>query len=221
MTRSLVRKWGGYVLRIYGAEPRVWARRMVPSFVAADAQNFREALARDTFEGAMAALSGRGAQLPDAEVVEAFARDHGRSAESMAEVGTKALGSTTGDLVYTAVVPCRILDTRVVGGPIAANGTRSFLALAANAGTNFTSQGGSNTNCNVAGVGASAVVLNVVAVTSSGGGYATIYPYGAAAPTASSLNYTAGAVVNNTVIVGVPNPLTIRDFTVFTFAQSH
>lgn len=223
MTRNLVRKWGGYVQRIYGVEPRVWAQRMVPTFVGADPQNFRAALARDTFEGAMAALSGRGEQLQDADVVDRLARmpaGGAGSAKAMAEVGAKALGSTTGDLVYTPVVPCRILDTRVVGGPITAGGTRSFLALAANPAVDFTSQGGSNTNCNVASVGASAVAINVTAVTPSGGGYATVYPYGASQPLAASLNYRIGTVVNNTVIVGVPNPLTIRDFTIFTFAQA-
>ena len=222
LTRSFVRKWAGYAQRIYGVRPAVWAGRMVPTFAAADPQNFRAALARDTFEGAMAALSGRGGQLQDAQVIDAFARmpADGGDAGAAAAVGAKTLGSTTGDLVYTPVVPCRILDTRVVGGPIAAGGTRSFLALAANAGTNFTSQGGSNTNCNVAAVGASAVAINVTAVTPAGGGYATVYPYGSSAPLAASLNYRLGTVVNNTVIVGVPNPLTIRDFTIFTFAQA-
>lgn len=222
MTRSLVRKWAGYVQRMYGVEPQVWAKRMVPTFVAADPQNFRDALARETFEGAMAALSGRGGQLADSQVVDAFARvPAGRdgSAKAMA-AGAKALGSTTGDLVYTPVVPCRILDTRVVGGPIAAGGTRGFLALAANAGTDFTSQGGSNTNCNVASVGASAVAINVTAVLPSGGGFATIFPYNTSQPTAASLNYRVGTVVNNTVIVGVPNPLSIKDFNIYTFAQS-
>lgn len=223
MTRSFVRKWGGYVQRVYGVEPRVWAQRMVSSFVTADPHNFRAALARDTFEGAMAALSGRGEQLQDAAVVDGFARvPAGRagSAKAMAQAGTKALGSTTGDLVFTPVVPCRILDTRVTGGPIAAGATRSFLALAANPTSNFTSQGGSNTNCNVASVGASAVAINVTAVTPTAGGYATVYPFGASAPTAASLNYRVGTVVNNTVIVGVPNPLGINDFTIFTFAQA-
>ena len=222
LTRSFVRKWAGYAQRIYGVRPAVWAGRMVSTFAVADSQNFRAALARDPFEGAMATLAGRGEQLQDTQVIDAFARKPaaGGDAKSVAEIGAKALGSTTTDLVYTPVVPCRILDTRVVGGPIAAGGTRSFLAVAANAGTDFTSQGGSNTNCNVAAVSAGAVAINVTAVTPTSGGYATVYPYGTSAPLAASLNYRVNTVVNNTVIVAVPNPLTIRDFTIFTFAQA-
>ena len=34
------------------------------------------------------------------------------------------------------------------------------------------------------------------------------------------MNYTAGAIVNNSVVVGIPNPLGITDFTIYTFAQA-
>jgi hypothetical protein len=223
LTRTFVGKWGGYVQRVYGTPVATWAQRMVPTFVAADPANFRTALKRDTFEGALAQLTGTGHRLADDQVVDRFARassTRGLTTKTAAAVGAKTLGSTTGDLVFTAVTPCRIVDTRVAGGPIAANSGRSFFGVATTPGGVFTSQGGSATNCNVAAVGASAIAINVTAVTPSGAGYATVYRFGDSKPLAASVNYTAGAIVNNSVVVGIPNPLTSSDFTIYTFAQS-
>ena len=130
------------------------------------------------------------------------------------------IGSTDRDLTFTPVTPCRIIDTRVAGGPIAANSTRNFLAVAVSPGAGFAFQGGSSTDCGVAAVNASAVAINVTAVTPAGPGYATIYQAGVTRPLAASINYAAGAIVNNTVVVSIPNPLAISDFTVYTFAAS-
>lgn len=223
LTRTFVAKWGGYVQRIYGTPVATWAQRMVPTFVAADPANFRTALKRDTFEGALAQLTGTGHRLADDQVVDRLARassTRGLTAKTAVAVGAKTLGSTTGDLVFTAVTPCRIVDTRVAGGPIAANGSRNFVGVAVSAGANFTSQGGSATDCNVAAIGASAIAINVTAVTPTGAGYATVYRSGDTRPLAAGLNYTAGAIVNNSVVVGIPNPLGITDFSIYTFAQS-
>lgn len=221
LARQFVRKWGGYVQRMYDTPVGGWAQRMVPTFVAADATNLRRSLQRETFEGALAELTGTGHRLTDRDVVDRYARAPAQlTAKEAAAIGRKALGSTTGDLVFTPVTPCRIVDTRVAGGPIAANSSRAFLGLAVSAGANFTSQGGSGTNCNVASVGASAIMINVTAVAPSGAGFATVYKSGESRPLAASVNYTVGAIVNNSVIVGVPNPLAITDFVVYTFAQS-
>lgn len=223
LTRAFVLKWGGYVQRVYGTPAAKWAERMVPTFVAADPTNFRSALKRDTFEGALAQLTGTGHRLADAEVIDRFARasaSRDLSAKSAAAVGAKTLGSTTGDLSFTAVTPCRIVDTRVAGGAIAANSSRNFVGVAVSAGTGFAFQGGSSTDCNVAAIGASAIALNVTAVTPVGAGYATVYRSGDTRPLAASVNYTAGAIVNNSVVVGIPNPLGITDFTIYTFAQA-
>ena len=50
---------------------------------------------------------------------------------------------------------------------------------------------------------ATAVVLNVTAVRSTSSGYLTVFPAGTARPFASSVNFTAGAVVANSVTVGL------------------
>lgn len=220
MARAFVLKWGVHVQQVYGVPVRVWADRMVSTFVHADPDNFRNALKRTTFEGASAELSGMGAKVSDQRVRDSTAR--ARLAPTMLPAGDigKALGSAAADLVYTPLAPCRIIDTRVAGGTVAAGATRDFNAVVG-AGGNFTSQGGSATDCGIVAAGQAAVVINLVAVTPSTAGYATAYPFGTTQPLASSINYTAGAVVNNSVVVKLPTPLTTKDFTIFTFGTSH
>lgn len=211
MARELILKWGYYVQRVYDVPVDTWAERMVPNLIHADPANFRAALQRDTYEGAISELAGTGDRMPDEAVITALAKAGDGD-------GTLALGALGNDLVYTPVAPCRIFDTRVAGGAIAANSTRNFIAINA---SNFTAQGGSATNCGTLGLSATAVAINLTAVTPSIAGYATAYPFGTAQPLASSINYTAGAVVNNALIVQIPNPLGASDLTVYTFGQSH
>jgi hypothetical protein len=215
LTKQFVNKWGAYVQRVYGVPVGTWAKRMGPTLGRVDGDNFRNALKRDTFEGAMAELAGNGMQLSDAQMIDRFAA----KSAAAGTVGTKVLGALSNDLVYTPVAPCRILDTRsTAAGAIAGNSTRSFVAVNA---ANFTSQGGSATNCGTLGLNATAVAINLTAVTPSGAGYATAYPFGTAQPVAASVNYAAGDIVNNALIVQIPNPLSSFDFTLYTFAQSH
>lgn len=216
IARQFVLRWGHHVERVYDVKVGVWAQRMVPTFATADATNLRNALSRATFEGAMAELIGRGARMTDQRAMAELNR---AALTGRHEALTKALGSGTGDLVYTPIQPCRIVDTRVTPeGAIPANSIRSFVAL----NNNYSGQGGSATDCGTGGTSlVGAVALNVTAVTPGGAGYATVFPYNAAQPLASSVNYTAGAIVNNAIITRVPNPLTNNDFTIYTFAQSH
>ncbi len=216
LTRQFVTKWGNYVQRVYGVPLNVWASRMVPNFVAADAGNFRNALNRDTFEGAIAELSGTGQRISDDRVITQLAR----ATKSLATANTlPLLGNLSNDLVYTPIQPCRILDTRNTGpGPIAANGTRSFVSINQ---ANFTLQGGSATDCGTLGLNATAVAINLTAVTPTGDGYATAYPFGSARPLAATINYATGQIINNQIIAQIPNPLTTSDFTVYSFAQAH
>lgn len=219
ITRQFVAKWGAYVQRIYGVPVGTWAKRMAPNFVNTDASNFRNALMRDTFEGAMAELNGSGHRMSDDQVISKLATmEPGANAGKPQNIA-KTLGALGNDLVYTPIAPCRILDTRsTAAGAIAANNTRSFVAINA---SNFTNQGGSATNCGTLGLAATAVAINLTAVTPSGAGYATAFPFGTAQPLAASVNYASGDIVNNALIVQIPNPLSSFDFSVYTFAQSH
>jgi hypothetical protein len=133
---------------------------------------------------------------------------------------TKALGDTTQDLVYKPLTACRIVDTRAAGGPIAANTSRAFLAVAINAGANFSPQGGAGTSCGTENAGASAVMLNVTVLTPANAGSATVYKSGTSRPPTSSILYAAGAVQSSQVVVGIPNPLAITDFVIYTQASA-
>lgn len=219
LARDYVRKWGPYVQQVYGVDARVWAQRMESTFAHADADNLRNALRRTTYEGASAVLSGAGARLSDDQVIDSMARESIAPGTLSAQSVTNALGSAAVDLVYTPVTPCRILDTRVAGGAIAGTFSRDFNAVVGSGG-NFSSQGGSATDCGMVAAGQAAVVVNLTAVTPGGAGFATAYPAGTSRPLASSVNYTAGAIVNNSIVVKLPTPLAAKDFSIYTFATS-
>lgn len=91
---------------------------------------------------------------------------------------------------FTGITPVRLLDTREPND--------SGLPLGAGATTSVTVAG-------VAGVpsSASAVVLNVTAVSPTAAGYLTVWPAGGPKPGTSNLNFVAGDVVPNLVTVGV------------------
>ncbi|WP_347261606.1 reprolysin-like metallopeptidase [Rudaea sp.] len=98
----------------------------------------------------------------------------------------------------TALAPARVLDTRpgmtTSDGQFAGGGG---IGGGAELDLTVTGRGG------VPASGVGAVVLNVTAVTPSSPGFLTVWPAGSARPTASNLNFTAGAVVQNLVIAKV------------------
>jgi hypothetical protein len=103
------------------------------------------------------------------------------------------------------VAPKRILDTRLANDGVE-NGQPAPLAPTGCAGATAKNVRVTNTG----GVPSSgqrpvkAVVLNVTAVGASAPGFLTVYP-GAAAPTASNVNYAKGTAVPNLVIAEVPD----------------
>ena len=216
LARAFVLKWGGYAQRVYGVPVEVWSKRMVPSFVAADPANFRVALRRDTFEGALATLEGHGHRLSDTLVIDRLGRLPSPSVPAK-DIAMK-LGDASQDLAYTPIDPCRIVDTRLSSvGYIGAGMSVNFVALASNAG-NFTFQGGSSGNCGaIAYANPAAVALNVTVVNPTGAGYATVYPYNSTRPLSSSINYSTNAIVNNTVVTRIPSPYQTYDFAIYTY----
>ena len=71
------------------------------------------------------------------------------------------IGDPDKDLSFTPVAPCRILDTRLAGGPLAPGAPRSFV-VAGTAG--FGAQGGREGGCGIP-AGAAAVEMNFVVVS--------------------------------------------------------
>jgi hypothetical protein len=112
------------------------------------------------------------------------------------------IGSSSSDLVYTPVTPCRILDTRVSQGgtgSIAAAGTKDFVIWGA---SSYAGQGGAATNCGItAGANTAAVAVNLTVVTPTTAGYITAYPAGTSKPLAATVNFNAGDVRGNFAVV--------------------
>jgi uncharacterized protein YvpB len=99
---------------------------------------------------------------------------------------------------YVALTPFRILDTRARtcvqcgAGGLAANQTRTL---------QITGVTGLRGGADPVPAAATAVVMNVTAVSSTTGGLLTIYPTGTALPRASNLNFGAGTATPNLVTV--------------------
>jgi hypothetical protein len=116
------------------------------------------------------------------------------------------LGSSAADLAYTPLTPCRIIDTRVVGGPIVPGLPRDFVVGGAQG---FEAQGGHAGGCGVPDA-ATAAMLNFIAVDPRGPGDMRVWPFGQPVPLASIINYAAVAGLNlaNGAVVPLCDPAT-------------
>ena len=152
--------------------------------------------------GALALVAGTAAATttPSSPNRPQPATSHARAAVPAALVDTSA------EAKYTPIAPCRIVDTRVHGGPIPANGTRSFHALG---NASFTSQGGSA--CDIP-ASATAVTGSIISVNATGSGYLKAYAYGAAEPVPSFLNFVKTPILSASGTIPVTN--STYDFTV-------
>lgn len=210
LARDIVMKWGGHVQSAYRSDVGQWARDMVPLFVDVPLDSLKRAAAASSFDQMNSELLVSG-NAPGAGSAPPFAASRN---------APKVFGDVDKDLVFVPITPCRIIDTRVSGGAIAANTTRNFDVTST---SSYAGQGGSATDCNGAGNAGSyaAAAINFVAVTPSAGGYITAFPLNASQPTASTLNYTAGAVVANFAVVRLDQTAAADEMSVYTFAQTH
>lgn len=201
----IVAKWGGHVQEVYRVDPRRWADSMGPVFARASLPALRAAAEAKGF-----------AAMNDALL--ATSSPAGVSS-TRSKPGTKALGDPGQDLVYVPVTPCRILDTRIAGGPIPANSFRDFDLADV---VRFAPQGGDTSNCNVGDKGSfAAAALNITVVSPNAAGYITAFPYLASQPTAATLNYVAGDIRNGLAIVRLDQSAATYEFSVYSFAQTH
>lgn len=128
------------------------------------------------------------------------------SGEELQNVTSQALGDAESDLLFVPVEPCRIIDTRLAGGMMAAGAVRHFEV----AGTaNFEAQGGKAGGCGIP-LGAStplaaAVVINVIAVGPQGPGHLRAWEFNQPPPNASIINYSnvSGLNIANGVVVPI------------------
>src|SRR5262245_10218632 len=109
------------------------------------------------------------------------------------------------NLTYNPVKPCRLLDTRLAGGPIAAGETRNFHVR----GTTLSSQGGNSSGCGI-GANTTSAMINFVATDAAGAGHLKSWAYpDVAVPNAAILNYGAVSgllAIANGIAVPTCNP---------------
>ena len=117
------------------------------------------------------------------------------------------------DLAYSTINPCRLIDTRRAGGPIAAGTTRDFKVKGTGS---LASQGGSATGCGVPST-ATGAMINFVSTNPAGAGNLVAWAYPVAtAPLASTLNY--GIVPGlNAIANGIAVPICDPDLNTCTF----
>lgn len=193
----IVAKWGGHVQEAYRTQPRQWAESMGPVFANAPLPALRRAAAATGF----AAMNDALLAMP------------------VPAAGVKALGDPAQDLVYVPVTPCRILDTRIIGGPIPANSFRDFDLTDV---IRYAPQGGDTSNCNVGDKGSfAAAAINFTVVNPSIDGYITAFPYLSSMPVAATLNYKAGDIRNGLSITRLDQSAATNEFSVYSFAQTH
>jgi len=177
----LLDRWASHVERVYGTEPAAWKRAMRPSLDRVGERELGSALAATTFDAMMVALAPHPAS----------------ATSSRPGPGTAAKTVPAGDGVYNVLTPCRLVDTRNTASRIAAGSIFDIHT----SGAQYVFQGGAASDCGVP-VNAKAVVINVTVVQPDAPGYLSVFPRGASMPLASSLNYVAGAIVGNEIIVG-------------------
>ena len=213
LVRQIVLKWGVHVQRVYGADVHEWATDMGPIFAKASLGSLGVAAKAPTFEA-----------MNNAFLVDSRGRTASGNLIAAVNKGTlrrptKALGEIANDLVFVPVTPCRIIDTRIAGGVIPANGTRSFDVSET---TNYATQGGDTTDCGVGAAGPfAAAVINFTVVTPTAAGYVTAYPFGTTKPLAATLNYTAGDIRGNLAVVKLNQDDASQDLSVFSYADTH
>lgn len=129
-------------------------------------------------------------------------------------------------LVYTAVNPCRIVDTRfAVGGVLTPGVARPFNVVGSTA--DFPAQGGTAGGCGIPGFTGptpqvTAVVFNFVAVNPQGAGNLRAWASDQMMPNASVLNYAQvpGLNIANGLVVPVRQDSAGNDLTVLADASS-
>lgn len=193
LVQEIGSKWSNHIQEVYQTAPASWLASMATTFDAASTDTLQRAANAKTFTEMNNSLLG---------------------------VTAAKLGDAAADLVFVPITPCRILDTRVPGTPIAANGTMDFDVTAI---SNYSSQGGDSSNCGGAGAAGSfaAAAINFTVVAPGAGGYITAYPYLGTRPLAATLNYNSGDIRGNLAIVNLDQGPSASEMTVYSFAQTH
>lgn len=213
---SLLKKWEPFILESGVASLDEWRSEMKALFERAEFDHIKLAEQRNVYSAMLKTLKGN--PTTDEEALTSVANRSEQLGLDASQM--KAFGDADKDLIYVPVSDCRIIDTRVAGGVIAANTTRSFDVTAV---TNYSFQGGDASNCGGVGAAGSfaAAALRFTVVTPIAAGYITAYPHLGSMPLASTLNYTPGQIISSTTIVRLDQGASADELSVYSFAQTH
>ncbi len=207
---QIVKKWAPHVQEAYKTDMNSWAREMGPIFAKAPMNSLQMAADSRSFDDMKAALQGGSIAITNSSAIDS----------KEARVTAKSLGEPANDLVFVPISPCRIIDTRLAGGQIAANTVRSFDVTAV---SDYSFQGGAANNCNGAGAVGSfaAAAINFTVVSPAADGYITAFPFLGTQPLAATVNYTAGDIRGNYSVVKLDQGASANELSVYSFAQTH
>jgi hypothetical protein len=132
------------------------------------------------------------------------------------------------NLLFTSIQPCRIIDTRLAGGPLAPGVDRRFDVVGVVAAGSLAAQGGDPAGCPIPGfvplpppsaAQVQAVAVNLVAVAAAGAGNLVAWPSDQPQPSTSVLNYAKSSDlgflnVANAVILPVRQDAQGSDITI-------
>jgi hypothetical protein len=128
------------------------------------------------------------------------------------------LGETDKDYVFAPVPPCRLFDTRVAGGALAAATSREFFAYGT---TDIASQGGNPAGCAAPRGEPRAVHINLAVIPQGTLGNARVYPADVATPTAAFVTFNATDVTSNAGTVKTQYAPGLPEIEVYVSASSH
>ena len=173
-----------------------WRFQMVGNLMQGSEANFASvSLARSYADAVSASMAVARAGNPASN----SAAPSGSSAASVAA----GLGTTTSDLVYVPITPCRVLDTRAGGAAVAAGVVKTYGFTNVNVG------GGScNVTTQIPGSDGAAAFAANVTVDESGlsgfgaGSYLQIYPQGGSTGT-SFMNFSPNQIIANAGIISL------------------
>jgi hypothetical protein len=128
--------------------------------------------------------------------------------------------ATAGDLVFTPLTPCRIIDTRTATGLLAGRiGPDSGKQFQVNLG-NYSAQGGIAGSCGL-GFNVEAVAINLTSTDQTGPGNLRVVQTGGGVPNVSLLNYTPGVNLANAAVARARNSGTDDIFIYSGVSASH
>jgi len=166
-------------------------------------------------KGRMIAMCGAVVALAVASAGVALAGDGGHARPAAGQTQPAALGDGATESRFVPISPCRIVDTRLKGGPIEPSKARSYQVRGT--GTAFAAQGGDADGCGIP-LAAVSIQTTITAVGATGAGFLKAYP-GVTAPTATFLSYPKGASTSNGGAVGICGQLCFGDITLAVYGH--